>query len=380
MSKISFFITILYKIEIKIRKTTSILIVLLAWAFHCPGQNKVTKEGLKYGKWVEEYDDGERKNTFSGIYKIIPLSTYDTIRAVGYGTAEIKYKGSTPILEFSGRYLNDISVQDSIWQFVDSTGILRSTYFWNQGILAWSKDFDDKGNMIFYSYNDFENNTSLYLTYKNKQLYQKHFYARNETEGTSTFYPDNNLIIQNAEPSFSKTFGDSTKSVFQLKISSKKHLTIKSVISSSENIQVSFPLNKLPYKLSPSDTTIVNLTFAPTPISLRDNDTITIITSEKNVPPYKVYCSLNASHVNYNNIENLKNLTLSKSKDTYLIISLSSDSREVYIKNDKRTEKIYHTLYGKLKIDLKDFNVGIYDITISNFEAFDDNFSLILTE
>lgn len=367
MSKISFFITILYKIEIKMRKTTSILIVLLAWAFHCPGQNKVTKEGLKYGKWVEEYDDDNERLKTSGFYKIIPLSTYDTIRPLFDDGFEIKFKRSTPLLFISGRYNNDISVQDGLWRTVTSTGQLYRTDFWDQGLWVWYKDFDDKGNMIYYHYNDFENDTSFYLTFKNNQLYKKAYYPpENKNASTEIFYPDNNLIIQNAEPYFETLFGDEILNVFPLKISCKHDLTITSVSSGSENIQVDFPSNTLPCKLTPADTVTFNLVFKPTPISFRDYDTITILTSEKNVPPYKVYCDLKASHINHRNVETLGDLTLSQSKDRYLIISPMGTVTDISIYDRNQTIKDIQIFSSSIaKIDLTEFSIGEYIVSIA---------------
>jgi len=286
---------------------TFILAILLTWTIQCIGQNKTTKEGLNVGKWTDEYELAYGKFTETGFYKIIPLNIYETIRPLGDNIFEVKFKGSSTLLFFSGRQGNNISVKDSIWQTVDSVGKIYKTENWVQGLNLWTKYFDGNGNMTNYDYEDFENDTSFYLTYKNNQLYKKAFYPPdNKNQQTEIFYPDNNLVIPNAEPSFYCKFGDMAVNVFQLKLSCKKDLTINSVSSSSGNIQVTFPFNSVPYKLTKADTAIFNLIFTPTPTSFTDDDTITIVTSEENVLPYKIYCSLRASHIDGSNVESLR--------------------------------------------------------------------------
>lgn len=348
------------------RNLTFILTFLLTWTSQCAGQNKTTKEGLNVGKWIDEYELANGKFRETGYYKIIPLTTYDTIRPLGENIFEVKFKGSSPLLFFSGRHGNSISVKDSIWQTVDSIGKIYKTENWVQGLNLWTKYFDGNGNMTKYDYDDFENDTSFYLTYKNNQLYKKAFYPPdNKNQQTEIFYPDNNLVIPNAEPSFYYKFGDIAVNVFQLKLSCKQDLIINTVSSSSGNIQVTFPFNSVPYKLTKTDTAIFNLIFTPTPTSFTEDDTITIITSEENVLPYKIYCSLSASHIDGSNVETLSKLILSKSKDRYLLIAPMGTQTDAFITDSKGNEKRYR-IQGITKIDLAQLKAGDYQLSIAS--------------
>lgn len=347
------------------RYSIFILAFLMTWALHCTGQNKTTKEGLKVGKWTHTYELAYGTFTDIGYYKIIPLKTYDTIRSPAGYSLRVKYKGSTPMLFIYGRHHNKISVKDDLWQTTDSTGHTCRTDYWDQGLYLWSKNFDDKGNLTEYDYKDFENDTSFYLIYKNNQLYKKAYYPpENKNEETDIFYPNNNLIIPNAEPFFETNFGSAAVNIFQLNLSCKKDLTIHSISSSSENIQIRFPSKTLPYHLTTKDTVTFNLIFTPTPISFRDHDTITIVTSEENVQPYKMYCTLSAAHIDYRNVETISELTLSKSRDRYLVISPMGTETNVFISNSQMEKK--YGIHGITKIDLNELNVGDNHVSISS--------------
>ncbi len=348
------------------RQLIFILTLLLTSIFNCLGQNKTTKEGLKVGIWTEEYDLGYGEFTETGVYKIIPLNTYKTIQSLGDDSFEIKCKASTTILFFSGRHNKSISVKDSIWEIKDSIGKLYSTEMWHQGINIWRKYYDESGSLIEYHYIDLENDTTFNLIYINNRLFKKAFYPpENKNQQTEIFYPNNDLIIPNAELTFKSIFGDTVLNVYQLKLSCKKDLTIQSVRSGSKNIQVVFPFNTFPYELTEKDTAIFNLIFTPTPTTFIENDTITIITSEENVLPYMVFCSLNASHIDYSNVETLTELSLSKTKDQYLIIAPMGTQTDAYITDFLGTKKKYK-IYGITKIDLSKLNVGEYQLSIAS--------------
>jgi hypothetical protein len=222
-----------------------------------------------------------------------------------------------------------------------------------------------------YDYKDLENDTNFYLTYDNNQLYKKAFFPpNNKNQQTVIFYPDNNLVIPNAEPFFNTKFGGTSVNDFQLKLFCKKDLTINSVSSSSQNIQVNFPFNSMPYKLTTKDTATFNLIFSPTPSSFRDKDTITIITSEENVPPYKIYCSLRASHINGSNVKTLKEISLSITNDKYLLISPMGSVTDAFIKNSNEIVKRYK-IKGITKIDLNELKVGEYELSVYSCDTGD---------
>ncbi len=338
--------------------------VVQIWSFNCHAQNKTTKDGLKVGRWVEENEGGYEKFKETGYYKIVPLSKYDTLGQLEETTVRIKYKHSSPLLFFYARHDNYISVKDSVWQALNLKGKLLETTYWIEGINIWRKLFDDDGNLIEYDYDDLENDTSFYLTYISNQLFKKELFPPNDkNNATIIFYPDNRLIIPKAELSFYSKFSDISVNVFSLKLSCRQEIIIKSVTSSSNNIQVSFPYNSVPYKLASKDTATFQLIFTPTPISFRTNDTITIVTSEQNIPPYKIYCSLRASHIDGSNVGTIKEIVLSRTEDRYLIISPMGTRTDAVIKDTNGSLKKY-VILSNTKIDLEEFQTGEYGLAI----------------
>ncbi len=349
-----------------------ILLLLLLLNLHGFGQNKLTKDGLKIGKWEEKYEISVGKMKYSGFFKIIPINTYDTIRSIGDNLYRIKYKGATPLLSTSGIKRNNVSVKDGIWRTIKSNGKIHEIQTWQNGLLLSEEEYDDNGILKEHHYIDYENDTSVYLYYKGEQLYKKAFYPPNQKQQqTVIFYPDNNLVIPNAELYFNSKFGDTSLNILPLKLFCKRDLTILSVFSSSSNIQVSFPYETFPYDLTTEDTVTLNLIFTPTPSSFRTEDTITILTSEENALPYKIYCWSRASHINGNNVETLKQITLSKTKDKFLIIATMGTSTSAYIKDLNGEEKRYKITISS-KINLNEFGVGEYDLKIHSCNTYED--------
>jgi hypothetical protein len=346
------------------RNLSTLRIFLLIYTCQCFGQNKTTQEGLNIGLWTEEYELYSEKFKETGKYKIVDLNKYDTIRQLGENAYEIKYKGSTPLLFSSGKYNNKISVKDSIWQTLDSLEKLIKTELWSNGLNLWTKYFDEKNNLIEYDYDDFENDTSFYLTFKNNQLFKKAYYPPNDKNNkTYIFYPNNNLIISNAELNFYSRFGDEKANELKLNLSCKKNLSILSIKSSSNNIQVKLPSKSFPYRLNQNEITTIGLTYTPILFDLKEADTITIQTNEINIPAYKIYCSMRYTHIDGKNVETIGHLSLSKTKDKYLFISSMGTVTNAYLKN-KEGEKTEYEIHGNTKIGLEKLQIGEYDLSI----------------
>lgn len=347
-----------------LQPTYLLALLLVCCALEGAAQNQVTPEGLFVGPWTEEYGVAERERRVTGCYKIIPLSTYDTIQE-HWGTAyEIRFRGATPLLFFSGRHKDTISVKDGIWQTFDASGNLLSTEYWQQGLSLWTRHFDEASRLIQYDYVDLDNDSLFFLTYKDGQLYKKAFYSPDDkNHQTEVFYPEQHLVIPDAEPSLYFNFGDTVANVFTLKLSCKKDLTINAISSSSRNAQTTFLTNAFPLKLTTTDTAIINFAFTPTPASFRPRDTITIVTSEENAPPYKIYCTLKASHIDFGNVESLQAITLSKSKDRFLVIAPMGTQTDAYITHSDGHEDRYRIL-EITKIDLRGLDVGEYQLAI----------------
>ncbi len=141
-------------------------------------------------------------------------------------------------------------------------------------------------------------------------------------------------------------------------------MEINSISSSSNTLETNVTKNNLPYSLNKNDTLRLSLLYTPDPTSLILYDTITIQTSEKHVPPYKIYCSLHFAHLDYTNIEETHTLSLSKSKDKYLYISRLGSQTDAYLVNKNGFKKHYETNKEINKIDLSQLEIGNYNLTI----------------
>lgn len=350
----------------KLRRTACLPVLFLCASLYCAAQNQVTPEGLPTGPWVEKYELSSGLFRASGAYKIVSLQNYNIIRSLGEHTCEIRYKGATPLLFFNDRYGDDISVKDGIWQTVHEDGSLHKTEYWDKGLNAWSKYFDSAGAMIRYDYEDYEHDTSFYLSYKNGRLFKKAFYPReNKNEKVKIYYPDDHLVIPEAEMDFYAILGNNTIYTYYAPLTCKKDLSILSVISDSDNLRVSFPGKTLPLALQPGDTMTVLLTFIPTPESSDQHATVTIATSEGQVQSYPIYCSLKCAHLNFSNVESVKALSLSKKADRYLVIAPMGTVTKAVIAAGEGKERIYD-IRQTTKIDLNEWATGEYHLSITS--------------
>jgi len=348
----------------KLHCPACLLQLFLCGSLYCAAQNQVTPQGLKTGAWVEAYELASGVFWTSGEYEIVPLHNYDIIRSLGEDTYEIRHKGATPLLFLDGRYGDNISVKDGIWQTFNENGSLHKTDGWENGLNAWTKYFDAGGDMIRYEYEDFEHDTSFYLTYKNKRLFKKAFYPpENKNEQVEIYYPDDHLVIPDAEMDFYAILGNNTVYTYYIPLTCKKSLSILSVTSDSDNLRVSLPSKTLPMELQPMDTMTVFLTFMPTPASSGQNTTVTIVTSEGNPKSYTIYGHVQCAHLDNRNVEHVKTLSLSKKADRYLVIAPMGTVTTAYILNSeggKRTYDIHHNT----KIDLNELETGEHHLSI----------------
>ena len=338
------------------------LLLLCILLIGCRPKNKLSSEGLKVGEWKEQVNDSL---TEIGEYKIISIANYDTIRHLGESWIEVRYRKSTPLLFYNSRSSNNISVRHGLWQLINSNGKVYEEKFWNLGLSDSSKYYNEDGSINFFEYDDYETDTSFYLTYKDNRLFKKAFYPpEDKNNQTEIYYPNNNLYISNCEVYFSGIYHSPKKSSNTINISSKTPLEINSISSSSNTLETNFTKNNLPYSLNKNDTLRLSLLYTPDPTSLILYDTITIQTSEKHVPPYKIYCSLHFAHLDYTNIEETHTLSLSKSKDKYLYISRLGSQTDAYLVNKNGFKKHYETNKEINKIDLSQLEIGNYNLTI----------------
>lgn len=116
------------------RKLFLFIFFLLFYCFLF-GQNKKTEDGLRVGKWVNKWNWQGKKLREFGVYKVVSIKNYDTIRELGECNFEIKHKNSRTLLFFLGRLEDKISVKDGIWQVVYPFGKVKEIDFWENGIL-----------------------------------------------------------------------------------------------------------------------------------------------------------------------------------------------------------------------------------------------------
>jgi hypothetical protein len=345
--------------------------VFLITAFSCIAQNKRTPDGLRTGEWSQKFPSGYGrvigKVTTEGAYTIIPANTYEIIRKLGNDSYEVKYKRSTPLLFHAGIKNGSMSVKDGVWNVYDSSGRLAKTDVWSNGLNTNSKYFDDKGNLVQCHYVDYDNDTSFYLTNIDKQLFKKAYYPpENKNSQVKIYYPENDLIINYAELGFRINFLYKPSDTQYVILSSAKETSIYSVTSANNSVEISgsFTAGCYPMKVTPETPAILQLIAKPHPLMYKRFDTIFIKTSEDR-PTYKIYCETHASHIDNRNVEIIKEIQLSRTKDRYLIIPSLGTVTDAVIKSQVGGSKGYE-INGIRKIDLSQFSPGTYMLEISS--------------
>lgn len=341
------------------------LILIFILAYMADGsfcQNLTDKEGLKTGFWVNQYELAYGKFKETGVYKVVSLNNFDIVSQTET-LYSIRFKGGIELLHFEGRKEDQLSVKDGMWTTVDADGLLYKVDFWDQGINIWTKYYDKTGSLKQYDYYSPTDSTRLYLTYKDTALFKKVYYPpSSKNTPTEIYYPARNLVIPNAELLYIGIFRDSIKKSHTWDIYCKAPTQIISIKSASANLKVE-SATTLPVRLLPNEKISIKVLFEPTTLTYNRYDTITIQTTESNTPYYKVYYSIYFSHIDGSNVETLKSLKLSKSKDRYLYIAPMGTTTFAYIKNRRGKEQAYK-IRGTTKIDLKKLKTGIYDLKV----------------
>lgn len=344
-----------------------LIIAFFLVSFTAFGQGK-KMDGLRTGFWTEKFEDANRKYTLKGNYRIIPLTLYDTIRELSRTCYKVKYKGSTPLVFYNGKSNGNISVKDSIWNNYDQAGNLREVDFWIAGLNQWTKYYDEKGSLVRYDYKDYENDTSFQYTYNSGQLFKKAFYPpENKNRQTKIYYPNEPLILSDAELNFTINFLDEPNSTKEITIASKTGLIINSIssknnftkITSSNNQSITFPLY-----IKANTPIPLKITVSPTSANYQMTDTIVLLTSESKVP-YKIYSSIFAHHIDNRTVETLTSIQLSKTKDKFLILPSMGTVTDATIIS-KSGDKSFYEIKGTTKIDLSKFVAGTFQLLISS--------------
>ena len=337
--------------------------------------------GLKTGFWTEKYKDASHIYTLKGNYKIIPLAQYDTIGGSGRNFYEVKYRGSTPLMFYNGKSMGKISVKDSVWNHYDQEGNLIKTDFWLEGLNQSTKYFDEKGNLMRYDYDDYENDTSFYLTYIDGQLFKKAFYPpENKNLQTEIFYPNDPLILSDAELIFIVNLLNKPIATEEIFINAKKDLLIESIYSQREFVKILTANNhtiSFPLSIKANTPVPLKIIVSPSSANYVMTDTLTLFTSDKQAP-YYIYSRIYAHHIDGRTVETLTSIQLSKSKDKFLILpGMGTVSDAIII--SKSGDKSFYELKGTTKIALSNFLEGAYQLLISSCNT-GGQMKLIITE
>jgi hypothetical protein len=359
----------------------SIITISILLASFCGlTQAKRFEKGMRAGEWTIKSMLAEGKMTETGVFNIIPLSTYHIIKSFGTGTYEVKYKKSTPLLFYEQKKEDHISVKDGLWNMYNEAGRQMRISFWNNGLEIWTKYFDENGELTRYDYDDLENDTSFYYTYIDKQIFKKAFYPpENKNNPIEIYYPENDLSVSDAELNFHVNFLNKQSDTQYVFLSSKKELPVHAVSCRRNSIMMAMgmDISCSSRMITPETPVVLRLISRPSALNYEIKDTIIIKTSE-NKPAYKIYCNIYASHINDNNVEVLKKLTLSKSKDKYLVIPSLGTVTGASISNQYVKGRAYD-INKITKIDLSEYPVGNYNLYITSCHT-GGELTLVITE
>ena len=223
-------------------KKTSLALILLLLCLRGSSQNTDEKIVLKSGKHYEEYELEDGKYKEEGIYNIVSKKDYAFIKEENFGfpNYRIRYKKAEYILDFDSKRGDSLSVKDGLWKTFHEKGNLFKETYWDNGIHIWSKEYDLSNNLIEYHYKDFENDTSFYLTYRDRRLFKKIYYPPNDKNyATTIYYPESGVAISNAELYFYKNMvtHDTDSTSFSLSAPNKS-IVINSIDCSNKSIKI----------------------------------------------------------------------------------------------------------------------------------------------
>ncbi|HEY8898053.1 MAG TPA: hypothetical protein VIM79_24675 [Niastella sp.] len=341
-----------------------IIITVLLTTLTASGQGKKI-DSLKTGYRDESFADSYGAFDRKGKYTIISTASYAKILEETAFNVKVKYKGSTPLVWFEKKVDGRISVKDSIWNKYDGKGRLKETRFWKDGLSQWAKYYDEKGNLVEYDYEDFENDTSFKRVYIDGKLFKSAYYSPiNNHEATAVYYPNEPLSFSKAEFMFDINFVNYPTETKEFVINATKDMTIKSISSVHKFAKIVAADNQplsLPYKIKAGTATTLKIIASPGSADYQEKDTITLATAESEVP-YRICLYIRGSHIDGRSAG--RELRLSKSKDKYLILPTMGTLLAAEITSEEG-KKETHLVSRKFKrVDLSTFSTGKYVLKI----------------
>ena len=364
-----------------IRLITGIFSILF-FANFCEGQNLTTSQGLKYGSWIDTLENigSYSKIIDTGAYEIISINTYPIIRTANSGSfIEVKYQNGSAYIFFSKKVNDSIPVSNGNWSRFDSLGHLISTINWNKGIMLSAREYDIHNNLIEFDTSDFKMNCYTVYRYANKRLFSIKYTSPKIKNPIYTYYPNDNLSLSNAEPTFISDFLKKPIDTFKLTLSSKEDLKIMNIKDSTRNfiyLDKKFKPISFPYSISKKVNSPIYILFKPSPESLKKEELITIITNDPLAQKYNITAETHGYHLNYQTVEKTPKFSLSISKDKYLIIPPMGTVTSTSIGLPSGEIK-YYNIDHLTKIDLSGFAPGKYYINTMSCNAGGSNIMIL---
>jgi len=235
------------------------------------------------------------------------------------------------------------------------------------GILLWTKEYDSAGNLIEYCHLDYESDTDSSFFYKDNRLFKiAYHYPRETYEPTCIYYPNDDLIVSNAEPLMQCNFLLHPIDTFKLELSSKVPLVITKILNSSENLSF-LDSNQtklsLPFIVVPGRAIYIYLVYKPTPENSKEQEFFDLVTNTPINDKYRINVTTNAWHFDFSDMERIPAFSLSKKTDKYLVTPAQPNA--VLIVADAKGNEKGFLLYKLTKVDLKQFDAGVYQVLIS---------------
>jgi len=346
--------------------------LLVIFSSVCHAQNNLNSRGQAYGHW--KFDKATYGAISEGDYKIVSIVQYDSAHyeqeeGSTIGHLDLKYKaGKAAIVtyNFDG---DSACVNDGTWNDYDTaTGkLMQSTVYYN-GIVLERKEYATTGDLLKYSYTNYDADSVVYLTYLDHRVFKKECYPpHNGNNKITQYYPAEPLHLSNAEPELNVNFLAKPSARATITLVADTDVTIKD-ISMREDIKIVNKKNQplqFPLELSKGKAYSISIVCTPKPATYSFYDTIAIATAGKHFT-YKIICTEWCAHIDRNNVTVLQNVKLSKSKDKYFFIKGCGSVTNFSITDDDGKVSNYAALGGRVTaVDLSEYAPGIYSVDVS---------------
>jgi hypothetical protein len=340
--------------------------LIILFANHCEGQNLSTRAGLKFGSWTDTLDNTINGKVINiGKYVIIPINSYPIIRkSNGDIFYEVKYLNGSAYIFYSAIVNDSFSVADGTWNRFDSSRNLIGSEIWNKGIILSSREFNSAGQLRYFDTSDYTTNRFISYHYIDDRLFSKKKNPLNSDKAVYEYYPNDKLVLNNAEPDFTSDFLKKPIDTLKLILLAKDDIEVINIKDSTNNFKFLDKYKKpitSPFKISKNSKIPIYILFKPSPSSLRSTETLTLTTNELGGKEYSIYARTDGYHLNYESVEKISTFSLSISRDKYLILPRMGTvtSTSITCPDGKVTN---YNINETTKIDLSDFTPGKYHV------------------